>query len=224
MPSRLRFAAIFTCLALVPLVCLRGTTADEGQQEKAECWIAELNNGIQQRFKDVDKNFGFSRIIPPERRAHKFKPEGLDETRAVGELEKLKVGVVLFLAGRVVLGPRPEKRTWERLAADLIKGPVPITPQGRKTDGLPAATELWDQSRRAFMEFRNSDSYFFSSGNWKFTARPVRAVDKSCLTCHTATGIDLLALLDESHPNKSVTPLKVGDPLGVIIYGYRSLR
>ena len=80
----------------------------------------------------------------------------------------------------------------------------------------PSAAALWEEGRRAMRAFETSESHEFTQSGWNFTARPVRASGTNCLACHQH---------DEVHrstdPNGAV---KIGDALGVVIYGYRSKR
>ena len=64
--------------------------------------------------------------------------------------------------------------------------------------------------------FETSESHDFIQSGWDFTARPVRPSGAACLECHKH---------DEARrstvPND---PVKLGDALGVVVYGYRSTR
>jgi hypothetical protein len=65
--------------------------------------------------------------------------------------------------------------------------------------------------------FADAESHEFVAGGWKFIARPVRASDMSCLNCHREEYSATFSM-----QNPSGTPLRIGDPLGVLLYGYRS--
>lgn len=77
----------------------------------------------------------------------------------------------------------------------------------------PSASALWEAGRRAMRAFETSESHDFTQSGWNFTARPVRASGAACLECHEH---------DEARrwtvPNDAV---KLGDALGVVVYGYR---
>jgi len=98
----------------------------------------------------------------------------------------------------------------------MIKGPVFITANDSQEAGLPKAPELWDQARRAMVSFQASDTYEFTKEGWIFTARPVRAIE-SCLQCHRSDTPSNFATTVIGQPKL----LKVGDPLGVIVYAYK---
>jgi hypothetical protein len=197
--------------------------------------IDALDDCIQQRFKDIDKSFGFRRIIRAGDTPHRFKPENTKEFSSIKELSSQKVEVALYLASRSVLGDKPDDKEWnqDRLASTeqgatpmsigrgtgfsrkIIKGPVLICAKD-KLD-MPLPSELWEQSRKAMQAFATKDSFEFTLGNWQFTARPVRASEQSCLQCHL---IDSTAVLARK-PNEEPKQLKIGDPLGVVLYAYR---
>lgn len=178
--------------------------------------IVAFDACIQHRFEDVDKAFGFRRIIKEGETPHRFKPENAKEFDVVRQLEKYKMKVALYLAGRRVLGPKPDEADWSRRSSRMIKGPVFITANDRQEAGLPKPSELWDQARRAMDSFQTSDIYEFTKEGWIFTARPVRAIE-SCLQCHRSDTPSSFATTVIGQPNL----LKAGDPLGVIVYAYK---
>ena len=185
-----------TVIAVLPLAFAIAVSADTSRPELRA--IAELNDCIQQRFQDVDKFFGFRRMVKPDDTPHRFRPENVREMEAVQVLEKAQLDVVLYLAGRRVLKPRTEGM--ERWAP---KGPVHISSASRGASEPPAGAALWDNARDALIAFSSNTSYEFGApiGDWKMIARPIRASGEVCVGCHA--------------------PLRVGDPIGVVIYGYR---
>lgn len=188
--------ALKIVITAVPLVCAIVVSADTSRPELRA--IAELNDRIQERFLDVDKFFGFRRIVKPDDTPHRFKPENVREIDAVRLLEEARLDVVLYLAGRRVLKPRTEGM--ERWAP---KGPVRIASGNGGAGEPPAASGLWNDARDALIAFGSNTSYEFSGpiGDWKMIARPIRASGEVCLGCHA--------------------PVRLGDPIGVVIYGYR---
>jgi hypothetical protein len=191
----------------------------EANQAYYDCLIAELHNLMQKRFKDTDRGFGYRRIATVGDSPHSFRPENKEETHAIEQLKRASLEVTLYLSGRRVLGAKPEGDVWKRFAKNLIKGPLHIAGEQEGEDLFDRA-ELWHQGRRAMLAFKRSNHYEFSIGDWKFSARPVRAIDQSCLKCHTQGSANYLDLLTERGERKNES-LKVGDPLGVILYGYR---
>lgn len=164
--------------------------------------IASLNRSIQDRFKDVDKNFGLRRIVVLGDTPHQFRPESVPEFSAVKELKDAGFEIALYVAGRRVLDREPHLTTKEPTQLDrrVIFGPIAVTdPQALPS--LPAAVDLIDESRTAFYTLTRRERHDFDIGDVSFTARAVRATTEQCLTCHRGRA--------------------VGDPLGVVLYAYR---
>ena len=189
-------SAIKTVIAAIPIVCAVVVSADTSRPELRA--IAELNDCIQQRFLDVDKFFGFRRIVTPDDTPHRFRPENVREMDAVRVLEDARLDVVLYLAGRRVLKPRTEA-----MGRWAPKGPVNIASSGGGSSEPPAGSALWDDAREALIAFGSNRTYEFNGpiGDWNLIARPIRATSDVCLQCHS--------------------PLRLGDPIGVVVYGYR---
>jgi hypothetical protein len=164
--------------------------------------IASLNRSIQDRFKDVDDTFGLRRIVVIGDTPHRFRPETVTELAAVQEVEDAKLRVAMYVAGRRVLDREPDLTTKTPFAVNrrVIFGPIAVTAPA-SPDGLPAAVDLIDESRVAFLTLEQRDRHDFELADWKFTARPIRASTTKCLTCHRGRS--------------------VGDPLGVVLYAYR---
>lgn len=197
---------------------LRGVVPSQESADSGAGLIAALDDCIQQRFLDVDQGFGYRRIVRPGDTAHRFKPENAKELAVVDYLIRHKLDMVLYLAGREIVGPSLNSQEFDRIAGKLIKGPVRITPNDKGMAGLPALKQLWDRGHEAMQAFHGSDNYDFNLGGWKFVARPVRASDQSCLKCHQGNGTSYL-LRDRALESR---PLQIGDPLGLLFYGYKT--
>ena len=190
--------------------------------ERASALISAFDGCIQGRFRDVDQSFGLRRIIKPGATPHRFEPESTRELDVVQGLEAEGFQVVLYLTGRRVLRPKPQiSRAEEDFMGAIIKGPVLIThAAGAAAAGTgkaaPRAMDLWDDSRRAMIAFAKTDSVDFARADWNFLARPVRASDAMCLQCHhePVPGVDPARGIE-------VNALKIGDPMGVVIYGFK---
>jgi hypothetical protein len=191
------------------------------------CLLVELDRFIQERFKEIDRGFGYRRVVTLNDTPHRFRPENAKEAEVVSNLEQARMQVALYLAGRGVIGTRPAAAQWERYVKKPIQGPALVTAAGQSSSEPPAAAELWEHSQKAMEAFRESDEYNFDLGKWKFTARPVRA-EQSCLECHSRYAASpLLPLSSEGQATTSSLkpkPLRVGDPLGVILYAYERAR
>jgi hypothetical protein len=206
--------------------------------------IAALHDCVLERFKEVDdERLGMARIT---RRGapHVFAPDQLRDMTAVEELARAQMRVVLYLAGREVLKPKPPSEyaiyipqqqytnpmVWfssrgvkpeDAIEWGVIKGPIRVTPTGRASKGLslpPTTSDVWDETSRAMRLFAGAESHDFDLGSWKFAARPVRVTDQGCLNCHTQNGATLMSA--GIRPDNT---LKIGDAVGVLLYGYRTL-
>jgi hypothetical protein len=200
-------------------------------------YIDAFDDCIQERFKDIDKRFGLARVITVGNSPHRFKPENAREMATLKEFNDRKLEVALYLGSRSLFGDKPEEKEWEPRAVRtdlgvtstsigtgigfsrrIIKGPVLISAKDK--NDLPLSADLWAQSKTAMQAFATRDSFEFTFGNWKFIARPVRANEQSCLQCHV---VDTRAI--RTHKASEVLkPLKIGDPLGIVLYAYREAK
>lgn len=183
-----------------------------------------LDREVQKRFHDVI-GFGMARI-GTERR---FQPETQEERAAVRELKREGYEVGLYLAGRAILDDTPEQ--WRRAkrsfgndpAGQAFSGPIFVGPGVKR---LPTAASLWDGARRALESFESgAERHEFTAGRFQVEARPVRASAEKCLRCHATDyrrvfGVTQAGASFYKHEPKG-NALKVGDPLGVLIYAYR---
>ncbi len=217
-------AWLFTLAPPLMAVLLLDRPTSAQEPASPMCLITALDEQIQQRFEDQAKGFGLRRIIYPgnyhETTTWRFSPEDRSELMAVRGLERVGLKVVLYLAGRRVLAGPPANdlaSPWARVSS--IAGPVLITHadvRSPSTPDTPAATDLWDRSRRALEAFSRADVVTFAERGWNFVARPVRATGQRCLECHQSDPLPSLAA--SSTPPRS---LQVGDALGVVLYGYQ---
>jgi hypothetical protein len=109
-------------------IVARDLVQDRGRRvaaRSARAVIAEFDECLQQRFKDVDEGFGFRRIVKIGDTPHHVDPENAREESAVRDLEREGLRVVLYLTGRRVLtvGRAPGAG----LGSPLIKGAVEVT-------------------------------------------------------------------------------------------------
>lgn len=225
-----RFVIVFASLLAVLGVSVAAVARLSASQspltdaERAAVLISAFDGCIQGRFADIDDKFGFRRIVKPGQTPHRFEPESTRELDAVRGLEGAGFRVVLYLTGRRVLREQPEP---DGPAANpfraLIKGPVLITHAFTKENAPasasggvppPASVDLWNESRQAILAFAKRDSFDFAKAGWNFIARPVRASDATCLRCHRDPHSSGIPSTDEP------SNLKIGDPLGVVLYGY----
>ena len=230
--GRIACASLF--VPLIVLALLPGRTAatrpdvsKPGGLEEADCRLLTLlDESVQQRFKDIDKGFGYRRIIKPGDTPHRFKPENPRELSAVAELRTARMEVFLYVAGRSVLAKAPPDTDPKAYSRMRIKGPGAITPTDdyNDTNYLPRPEQLLDEARAAMLAFHmTGDTYKFAVGKWKFWARPVLASEQSCIDCHSARLTHgFLPSLGGGVQEISSLSLRIGDPLGMVLYAYQS--
>jgi hypothetical protein len=213
------------------------------QDESIDCALSAFNDSIQERFKVVDRYFGYKRIIRPDDSAHNFKPDKAKEFKDVGELKAAHLTVALYLTSRAVLGEPLKGKNGvidEKYDNDLnarflpqnalgraIKGPAVITGKDEQFSDLPKRSELWEQSRIALKSFDHNDNYDFTMKGWQFSARPVRASQESCLQCHNPNYAGPAPMVVDIKTGKEVEKkdgLKLGDTLGVVLYAYKQAK
>jgi len=208
------------------------------QDESIDCALSAFNDSIQERFKVVDRYFGYKRIIRPDDSAHNFKPDKAKEIKDVGELKAAHLAVALYLTSRgVLVDPPKDAKSYDKNANILylsensvtrtIKGPAVITGKDEQFSDLPKPIELWEQSRKALNSFDNNDNYDFSLSGWQFSARPVRASEQSCLNCHMPSYAGPASVVLDTKTGKEVPArkgLKLGDTLGVVLYAYKQTK
>ncbi|MET0623312.1 MAG: hypothetical protein ABW250_10060 [Pyrinomonadaceae bacterium] len=179
-----------------------------------------LDRAVQKRFHNVI-GFGMARIASERH----FEPTTEEEKAAVAALKREGYRVGLYLAGRGVLYDEPvENRVaWNRFgggAGRAISGPIYVSSSSVKS--LPGAVPLWDETRRALESFAaGRERHEFTAGLWRVEARAVRASAESCLECHRTRAEFEPKLLPTA---TKAADLKVGDPLGVLLYAYRKGR
>jgi hypothetical protein len=85
-----------------------------------------------------------------------------------------------------------------------------------RAEGVPDPRNLFDQTRAAMAAFAKVNAHDFRIADWSFSARAVRASSAACLRCHYEDGVS---------PLRSVrSTLQIGDPLGVVLYGYQPAK
>lgn len=188
-----------------------------------------LDRAVQKRFHNVI-GFGMARIASERR----FEPTTEEEKEAVAALKREGYAVGLYLVGRGILAETPVERrvTLNRFggwSGRAISGPIYVSSSSMKN--LPGAVPLWDETRRALESFASGgERHEFDAGAWRVEARPVRASAESCIECHRRhAGFEIKPIpAAGGAPAAAEAPkeadLKVGDPLGVLLYAYRKRR
>ena len=98
----------------------------------------------------------------------------------------------------------------------IVTGPGDPWLSGLARD-VPQPRDLLMESQKSMLAFTSAESRDFQIGDWMFSARPVRAKDATCLRCHYAQAI-------HTPMGSGENSLKIGDPLGAVLYGYKPLK
>ena len=191
----------FTAITVIASTTRVDVSAQAPTNDRVPRIIDALNDCVQERFKEVEERLGMARVTRPGA-PHLFTPERLREQTVVEDLERARIRVVLYLAGREVLKPKPDfsfqptyiteqyfstgaeggagcqqKDAIER-ASSKDRYASRLCSAGRgAVDRPPNSIELWDETRNAMQAFSRSESYDFGHGEWKFAARPIRVTD-----------------------------------------------
>jgi hypothetical protein len=222
--------ALLVGLAALPLpateragTAARQQTRDDGAAATTEDPLDTFDRVVRARFHN-HIGFGMARIATERR----FAPETEEERRAVAAVRRAKIKVGLYLVGRGILSEvPPEQRRAVNLFSGMWPGGTvrgPIFLNATEIGKLPAASVYWEEARRAMQSFAaGAESYDFEADGWRALARPVRAAE-SCLQCHVA---DMESKPVEANgrtfhvTGPGSNRLKVGDPLGAVLYVYR---
>ena len=199
----------------VPVNAQKLSTA--GQDSSRADAIDALDRAVQKRFHNVI-GFGMARIATEK----KFVPETEEEKTALNSLKKVKLRVGLYLAGRLVLEPKPsESQMGQYGIGRAISHPIFLDSQ-TKLKELPQRLDLWEQTQKALAAFaQGRDWYEFTVGEWSVRARPVRASNQSCLQCHSQDYRIIYPFEGAiGYENKGKNNLQIGDPIGVLLYAY----
>ena len=219
--QRTKLLIIFGMLISVGVSVIAGNKSNHVQAIKTTTpsripeQISQINEVLQNRFHELN-GFGIERIkIEAEK---DFVPQTDVEKAVVGKLKKEGFAVSIFLAGRVTLQPTPTRKQWNGGLGRTIDLPIHVGAKISRKN-LPSRLALWTHARKAIRHFeRKEELYEFEQGGWQFVAYPIRA-EQDCLKCHIENphrtfGANFSSLETDG------TKLKVGDPLGALLYAY----
>jgi hypothetical protein len=234
----------FVCLVWVICVVMFASTQDfwsaNGQtvEKKAKSnpkpemsQIDAFDALIQKRFL-TEPGFGILRIEPIVPLSHHlayFSPKDTEEEKAVASFKDSGWKTGLYLFGRTA-NPKVVKGKQQKTFVINYNthDPLPISLATDRVNRdlflkeIPKTEKLIDNVKTAFIAFQtpnseNENNYEFSIGKWSYVARPVRAVNESCIKCHT----DYVITEKLGDGKFTFRKRKVGDANGVIVYGFR---
>ena len=186
--------------------------------------IDDFDKVLQQRFLTMPM-FGLRRIIPVKpvlEAAHleHFSPSTPEEYAAVAAFEREGWDVGVYLFGRRV---QLRTDTKEKEKYDIkyrLFNPIPVT-KGIKRSRFRKSRNLAEDIKRAFLEFQkpggpNENELRFDFRDWSYVARPVRAVNQSCVQCHKD-----YVITDKIAEGKfTVRERRIGDVNGILVYAF----
>src|SRR5262245_10953219 len=164
-----------------------------------------------------------------------YVPVNESESRFVQYFESLGMRVILYVVSRqrprvgpfgpsaippLVQGPVFVRPTPPVVTRTLAGAPFEVRTDPQFSNALPDAADLGVPGAQAFSESHVSESRAFEIGEWRFVARPVRASTSACLNCHNRPAVAAAPSVDGSADE----PFRLGDPIGAVLYGYRSER
>ena len=148
-----------------------------------------------------------------------FVPERENEKELLTQMEEQNMQLGIFLFGQAILDQPNTNMDYRAL-----KGPAIITKGTRRPpqmarlidppthpdpDALPTWLDAYPIGLRAMRSFADGGHGFETTlGNWTIAAKPALASGARCLGCHNAN-------------TNSKKQLKLGDPVGGILYAYK---
>lgn len=188
--------------------------------------IDRFDHAVRNRFLTAP-SFGMARMAPvgpqPTRSRHleQFSPNGEDEVAGVTAFERNGWNAALYLFGRRATPIVKNGKDTPKFDVHYrLNEPLPIT-TGLKLSQVPKPKGMIEEIRKAFIDFQtpdspNAENYEFRIGKWSYIARPVRAVNESCITCHS----DFVITEKLAGGQYKFRPRQVGDANGVIVYAF----
>jgi hypothetical protein len=204
------------------------TDADAGSVPDRSV-IDRFDQAVQKRF-ITQPDFGIARIVemrtpwPPQplesRHVRSFSPVNDDERELVAKLEKEGWLTGIYLFGKRATPRENAKEPMSKFDIRYrVKRPVPVS-AGLKESNLPGSKKIIREVKDAFMRFQSATDapvdMRFQKGDWTFVAKPVRAVNESCVTCHA----DYVVTTKLDNGKFQFRKRQVGDVNGVIVYGF----
>ena len=188
--------------------------------------IERFDRAVQNRFL-TQPDFGIRRMVPttpePLTSVHvgSFSPVNDEERQLIKSFTDAGWKVGLYLFGRRATPNGDDKNPLEKFKIQYrINQPVAVTP-GLPEKDLPGAKRLIKEVKNAFLTFQADQeagraTTQFAKDEWTFVARPVRAVNASCIQCHT----DYVVTSKLDDGRFRFRKRAVGDVNGIIVYGF----
>lgn len=186
--------------------------------------VEKFDAAIQRRFL-TEPNFGIRRMQPiqpePLQSIHVggFSPINEDERSTITGFVNDGWKVGLYLYGRQATPDGDKENPLEKFKISYrINRPVSVVWESPK-DRLPNSKKLINEVKAAFLKFQADVTvvdYRFAKDDWSYVAKPVRAVNESCIRCHT----DYVVTDKLENGQYKFRKRAVGDVNGVIVYGF----
>lgn len=174
--------------------------------------VEKFNELILDRFL-TEPQLGFRRIITSDLHLNSFAPKNEAEKSIVNyfEQKEWKMGIYLF-GKRYYYGSH-----------FITNNPIKVTKQ-TKTDDLPNGELILSEVANAFYEFQkdeklNDKKVEFTSDGWWYFAKPVRAVNESCIKCHQ----DSVQVKQKEKNKYTLRPRQIGDVNGILVYAFQKV-
>jgi len=227
---KLKVVVFLSWILCVAFFCILKFTSDVNSQaskpqtekKPSDELINKFDQAIHRRFLE-QPNFGIRRIGPqPNPHLETFVPASEDEKNSVTGFQEEGWAVGLYLFGRRAneIPVKKNGKTVKKLhVVNKLNAPLPIT-EKLKSDDLAKSESLLEQVKIAFQVFQTSDNYEFEFNNRAYVAKPVRAMNESCLQCHT----DFYITKQVAKKTYKYRPRKVGDTIGVLVYSFEKAK
>lgn len=175
--------------------------------------VEKFNSLILERFL-TEPQFGGRRIITSDIHLQSFAPKNDAEKSSVNYFEQKgwKMGIYLF-GKRYYYG-----------SYFITNKPISVTKQ-TETDDLPNGELILSDVAKAFYDFQedeksNDRKIEFTSDDWWYFAKPVRAVNESCVKCHQ----DTVQIREKGTNKYTLRPRQIGDVNGVLVYAFQKVK
>ena len=204
----------------------RGQTAPASGGVPDANLIGRFDGAVQRRFLEQPR-FGMARIAPttpqPLRSGHvpSFEALNEEENAVLSQLSKQGWKTAIYLFGKRATPREGKKDPMSKFDIRYrLNEPVPVSVGLWKDNDLPGPKKIIREVKDAFTQFQSESEtpaeLSFVKGEWSFVARPVRAVNESCVSCHADYVVT--AKLDDG--KYRFRKRRIGDVNGVIVYAF----